>query len=218
MSCASACPSCAPAKPACAPSSTPWPPNSSTARPTSSSPRTSKASSPACTATRPPPPCPSGSACCACSSKTSSSDPSASPSGTPSPPAAPRYPARAPQTVTTTRRPPNDRHCVGGVISPLLMNVALHGMEQAAGGRYHAAGHRDAGSAVPGSPVVIRYADDLLAFCRSRQEAEQVKARLAGWLAPRGLAFNEDKTRITHPDTRGWIFWGSTSAVTTASC
>jgi RNA-directed DNA polymerase len=48
----------------------------------------------------------------------------------------------------------------GGVISPLLMNVALHGMEQAAGVRYHAAGHRDAGSAVPGSPVLIRYADD----------------------------------------------------------
>src|SRR5439155_12188597 len=91
-------------------------------------------------------------------------------------------------------------HCVGGVISPLLMNVALHGMEQAAGVRYHAAGHRDAGSAVPGSPVLVRYADDLLAFCQTRQEAEQVKARLAGWLAPRGLVFNEDKTSITHLD------------------
>ncbi len=88
----------------------------------------------------------------------------------------------------------------GGVISPLLMNVALHGMEQAAGVRYHAAGHRDAGSAVPGSPVLIRYADDVLAFCHSRQQAEQVKARLADWLAPRGLAFNQDKTRITHLD------------------
>jgi RNA-directed DNA polymerase len=88
----------------------------------------------------------------------------------------------------------------GGVISPLLMNVALHGMEQAAGVRYHAAGHRDAGSAVPGSPVLVRYADDLLAFCQTRQEVEQVKARLAGWLAPRGLVFNEDKTSITHLD------------------
>jgi RNA-directed DNA polymerase len=88
----------------------------------------------------------------------------------------------------------------GGVISPLLMNVALHGMEQAAGVRYHAAGHRDAGSAVPGSPVLIRYADDLLALCHTRQQAEQVKARLAAWLAPRGLAFNEDKTRVVHLD------------------
>ena len=32
--------------------------------------------------------------------------------------------------------------------------------------------------------------------CHSRQQAEQVKARLAGWLEPRGLAFNEAKTRI----------------------
>jgi RNA-directed DNA polymerase len=40
------------------------------------------------------------------------------------------------------------------------MNVALHGIEQAVGVCYHAAGHRDVGSAVPGSPVLIRYADD----------------------------------------------------------
>jgi RNA-directed DNA polymerase len=43
---------------------------------------------------------------------------------------------------------------------------------------------------------VIRYADDLVVCCHTRQQAEQVKARLAEWLAPRGLAFNEDKTRI----------------------
>ena len=87
----------------------------------------------------------------------------------------------------------------GGVISPALMNVALHGMEQAAGVRYIATG-KNAGTARPGSPVLIRYADDVLAFCHSRQQAEQVKARLAAWLAPRGLAFNEDKTRIVHLD------------------
>ena len=46
----------------------------------------------------------------------------------------------------------------GGVISPLLMNVALHGMEQAAGVRYIRTG-TNAGTARPGSPVLIRYAD-----------------------------------------------------------
>ena len=50
------------------------------------------------------------------------------------------------------------------------------------------------------SPVLIRYADDALALCHSREQAEQVKARLAAWLAPRGLVFNEDKTRIVHLD------------------
>lgn len=95
----------------------------------------------------------------------------------------------------------------GGVISPLLMNVALHGMEQAAGVRYITTG-ANAGTVRPGSPVVIRYADDLLAFCHSRQEAGQVKARLANWLAPRGLVFNEDKTSITCLDEAGVDFLG----------
>jgi RNA-directed DNA polymerase len=87
----------------------------------------------------------------------------------------------------------------GGVISPVLMNVALHGMEEAAGVRYITTGS-NAATASPGSPVLIRYADDALALCHSREQAERVKARLAAWLAPRGLVFNEDKTRIVHLD------------------
>jgi RNA-directed DNA polymerase len=85
----------------------------------------------------------------------------------------------------------------GGVISPLLMNVALHGLEEAAGVRYQATGVH-AGDTKPGSPIVVRYADDLVVLCRTQQQAEQVKVQLAGWLAPRGLAFNEDKTKIVH--------------------
>jgi len=96
----------------------------------------------------------------------------------------------------------------GGVISPVLLNVALHGMEETAGVRYFVTG-RDAGSAVPGSPVLVRYADDLVALCETRAQAEQVKARLATWLDPRGLTFNEDKTRIVHLD-EGCDFLGFT--------
>lgn len=40
------------------------------------------------------------------------------------------------------------------------------------------------------------YAGDLVVLCHSRQQAEQVQARLAGWLKPRGLAINQDKTKI----------------------
>ncbi len=90
----------------------------------------------------------------------------------------------------------------GGVVSPVLLNVALHGMEQAAGVRYDPNGWAKADS-----PVLIRYADDLLALCHSRHEALQVKARLASWLAPRGLAFNEDKTRVVTLD-EGFDFLG----------
>ena len=85
----------------------------------------------------------------------------------------------------------------GGVISPLLLNIALHGLEEAAGVRYHLTGSH-AGELRGGSPALTRYADDLVACCHSRQQAEQVKAQLAAWLAPRGLAFNEAKTRIIH--------------------
>ena len=53
----------------------------------------------------------------------------------------------------------------GGVISPVLMNVVLHGMEEAAGVRYITTGS-NAGTARPGSPVLIRYADDALALDR----------------------------------------------------
>src|SRR5215211_1513319 len=83
----------------------------------------------------------------------------------------------------------------GGVVSPLLLNVALLGMEQAAGARYATNGGGRY-VAMPGCPVLITYADDFVALCHSRQEAFEVKARLAGWLASRSLAFNEDKTRV----------------------
>ena len=95
---------------------------------------------------------------------------------------------------------PTEQGCPqGGVISPVLMNVVLHGMEEAAGVRYITTGS-NAGTARPGSPVLIRYADDALALCHSREQAEQVQARLAAWLGPRGLVFNPDKTRIVRLD------------------
>jgi RNA-directed DNA polymerase len=94
----------------------------------------------------------------------------------------------------------------GGVVSPVLLNVALHGMEEAAGVRYHTVGVH-AGRTVAGSVVLVRYADDLIAMCVSRDRAEEVKSRLAAWLAPRGLTFNEDKTRVVRLDD-GFDFLG----------
>src|SRR5258706_11898877 len=48
----------------------------------------------------------------------------------------------------------------GGVISPCLLNVALHGLEEAAGGRYKASRTRARG-AHPRDPVPGRYAHDV---------------------------------------------------------
>jgi RNA-directed DNA polymerase len=94
------------------------------------------------------------------------------------------------------------------VISPLLLNVAMHGLEEAAGVRYRAVGVH-AGETEAGSPVLVRYADDFAVLCRSQRQAEQVKEWLADWLAPRGLAFNQDKTRVVHL-SQGFDFLGVT--------
>lgn len=94
----------------------------------------------------------------------------------------------------------------GGVISPLLMNVALHGMEPAAEIRYRRCGD-SAVETESGSPALVRYADDYLALCHSREQAEHIEQRLSTWLAQRGLAHNMDKTQITSATT-GFDFLG----------
>ena len=81
--------------------------------------------------------------------------------------------------------------------------MALHGLEEAAGVRYGPDGIRIA----KGSPVLVRYCDDFVVCCRTRQQAEQVRARLAGWLAPRGLAFSDEKTKIVSLES-GYDFLG----------
>ena len=93
----------------------------------------------------------------------------------------------------------------GGTISPLLLNIALHGLEEAAGVRYHTGNY--SGTVRPGCPALTRYADNLVVCCHSGQQAEQVKAQLAEWLEPRGLAFNDAKTRIV-PLSEGFDFLG----------
>jgi RNA-directed DNA polymerase len=94
----------------------------------------------------------------------------------------------------------------GGVISPCLLNVALHGLEEAAGVRYEAS---DPARTKRGCPALVVYADDMVALCHTRQQAEQVKTRMAEWLAPRGLSFNEAKTRIVTLED-GFDFLGFT--------
>jgi RNA-directed DNA polymerase len=87
----------------------------------------------------------------------------------------------------------------GGVISPLLANIALHGMEEALGVKYNNRGQ------IRGKRAVVRYADDFVVFCESKKDAEEAKADLKGWLDKRGLKLSEEKTRIVHL-TEGFDF------------
>ena len=86
------------------------------------------------------------------------------------------------------------------------MNVALHGMETAAGIQYRRCGD-NAVVTERGSPALVRYADDYVALCHSREQAEHIEQQLSSWLAPRGLAHNTNKTTIT-PVTIGFDFLG----------
>lgn len=95
----------------------------------------------------------------------------------------------------------------GGVISPCLLNIALHGLEEAAGVRYRGGVHAD--HIREDSPGLVRYADDFVVCCHTRQQAEKIRAQLTGWLAPRGLTLNEDKTHIVTL-TSGFDFLGFT--------
>jgi group II intron reverse transcriptase/maturase len=70
----------------------------------------------------------------------------------------------------------------GGVVSPLLANVYLHRIDRAWDVREHG--------------VLVRYADDALVMCRSREQAEAALARLRELLAELGLEPKEAKTRI----------------------
>jgi RNA-directed DNA polymerase len=82
----------------------------------------------------------------------------------------------------------------GAVISPLLANIYLdpldHLMEQT-------------------GLEMVRYADDLVILCRSRQEAETALARMSAWTAQAGLTLHPVKTRIVDAmQTGGFEFLG----------
>ncbi len=70
----------------------------------------------------------------------------------------------------------------GGVISPLLANVYLHAFDRAWAER--------------GVGELVRYADDFVVLCSSRDEAEEAQRRAAALLEGLGLALHPDKTRV----------------------
>lgn len=85
----------------------------------------------------------------------------------------------------------------------MLANIALHGLEEALGITRTSRGF------LKGTRAVVRYADDFVVFCESKEDAEQVLTILTAWLAERGLHLSEETTRIVHL-TEGFDFLGFT--------
>jgi RNA-directed DNA polymerase len=83
----------------------------------------------------------------------------------------------------------------GGVISPLLANIALHGMDEALNIKYkqNKKGYYNNFSRYQ----IIRYADDFVVLCRNKKDAENVYKLLEPYLEERGLSLAPDKTFVT---------------------
>ena len=96
----------------------------------------------------------------------------------------------------------------GGNISPLLINIALHGLETLIGTHF-----RCNGGTGFNPPRVIRYADDIVILHRDEPIVRQCQELVSTWLKERGLELKPSKTRITHtltvPEgTPGFAFLG----------
>jgi RNA-directed DNA polymerase len=76
----------------------------------------------------------------------------------------------------------------GGVISPLLANIALHGLETEVAQAQHN-GEK---------PMVVRYADDFVILHSDKAALQKAAERVATWLAGMGLRLSPSKPRITH--------------------
>jgi RNA-directed DNA polymerase len=69
----------------------------------------------------------------------------------------------------------------GAVISPLLANIYLHPLDQLMAAR----GYR-----------MVRYADDFVVLCKSREEAAAALAQVQAWATENGLRLHPDKTHV----------------------
>jgi RNA-directed DNA polymerase len=83
----------------------------------------------------------------------------------------------------------------GAVISPLLANIYLNPLDH----QMARAGYE-----------MVRYADDFVILCRSREQAEAATAVIQQWVAAHGLTLHPEKTRIVDARERGGFdFLGS---------
>jgi RNA-directed DNA polymerase len=111
----------------------------------------------------------------------------------------------------------------GGIISPVLANIALDGLEKILRKKYPKSGARVM-CGLNQKVNLVRYADDFVITSSSKTELEyEVKPLVEQFMRERGLELSQEKTVITHIED-GFAFSVKTSAssenerVKTASC
>ncbi len=86
----------------------------------------------------------------------------------------------------------------GGVLSPLLANIALHGLEDAVQKTRGPATIVRGGKRVTNNVHCIRYADDFVVFHNTWEGIQRCKEAIQEWLQGMGLALKDAKTRFAH--------------------
>lgn len=93
----------------------------------------------------------------------------------------------------------------GGVISPLLANIALHGMENCIEQAFpsNKTGYIRRATSLYGrinvsAPTLIRYADDFVILCDELAVVQQCQEIITNWLSGMGLELKPSKTRLAH--------------------
>ena len=99
----------------------------------------------------------------------------------------------------------------GGIISPILANLTLDGLEYYIQSKYWISKTGYINRQYNRHKVnLIRYADDLIITADSKETAMELKSMLSDFLKIRGLELSEEKTKITHInegfDFLGWNF------------
>lgn len=95
----------------------------------------------------------------------------------------------------------------GGIISPLLANMTLDGLEPIliGGGMVRPEDeirHIEGMAKGRGDDVsLVRYADDMVILCSSQTAAEESVETVSTFLRPRGLYLSQEKTRIVQADS-----------------
>lgn len=108
--------------------------------------------------------------------------------------------------------PTEDGTPQGGIISPILANMALDGMQKVLEDRFHTnqLGKVDIRFKNAHKVNLVRYADDFIVTAATREIALEAKELIRDFLKTRGLELSEEKTCITHIDDGfdmlGWTF------------
>jgi RNA-directed DNA polymerase len=97
----------------------------------------------------------------------------------------------------------------GGIISPILANMTLDGIESAIASKYYTNknGKTDKSRHNPHKVNFVRYADDFIVTADSEETAKEIAELIKSFLEERGLELSEEKTLITHID-KGFDFLG----------